>query len=166
MRTFPTAASDDARTTLEAIPAWLVQFDPFEAEELKNDWRNGQQFAYPAVNRNTHAIAAGDLVYFWVYGLEGASGIYGVGVATGRVMQRPHAKNYRDPDGPRALRDSVEVDLDRFLREPILTRIEMKADPVFAAFDLFKMPNRPNAFTVTREESAVVLARMEQVMGR
>jgi hypothetical protein len=62
--------------------------------------------------------------------------------------------------------DSAEINLGTFFGEPVLTQEEMKADRVFAAFALFTMPNRTNAFTVTREQSAVVLARLEEVLGR
>lgn len=165
MDTFTTVAPTSSHEDLTALPAWLVQYSPRSARALQRSWNSGDDFEYPAVDRHADEIQLDDIVLFWVSGPGVKAGIIGWGVASGNVEELEHAKDYHDPDGPRALRDSAEVAMCAVFDEPIITRTELKQHPAFADFDLFRMPNRPNAFAVSRDQWTFVLSRMEEVLG-
>ncbi|MDI6910461.1 EVE domain-containing protein [Nocardioides sp.] len=156
----------DNRADLTALPAWLVQYSPRSAKALQRSWNEGEDFEYPAIDRHTDEIREDDIVLFWVSGPGTESGVIGWGIASGHIEELEHAKNYNDPDGPKALRDSAEVSLCSVFDTPIITRDELKEHLAFADFDLFRMANRPNAFAVTREQWTVIFARLEEVLGR
>ncbi|WP_307494784.1 EVE domain-containing protein [Cellulomonas humilata] len=156
-------------TTLAAEPGHLVQLRPAAAADLLEDWYGSQDddecLWYPAIDRNVDQIAAGDLVYFWVSGAGDAAGLVGVGVATGEFEELEHARNYADPEGLRSLRNSAEVSVVWVTDKPVITRTELKRLDLFIDFDLFRMPRRANAFTVTREQAAVFNQRLTAVIG-
>jgi len=154
------------REDLTALPAWLVQYSPRSARALQRSWNEGEDFEYPAIDRHTDEIREDDIILFWVSGPTAKSGIIGWGIASGHVQELEHAKNYNDPDGAKALRESAEVSLCSVFDEPIITRNELKELQAFAGFDLFRMANRPNAFAVTREQWTIILARLTEVLGR
>lgn len=159
------AGRADNQEDLTALPAWLVQYSPRSARALQRSWNEGEDFEYPAIDRHADEIREDDIVLFWVSGPGRESGVIGWGIATGHTEELEHAKNYNDPAGAKALRDSAEVSLCSVFDQPIITRAELKEHPAFADFDLFRMPNRPNAFGVTREQWTVVFARLEEVLG-
>lgn len=165
MRTL-SCETTDRREDLTALPAWLVQYSPRSARALQRSWNEGEDFEYPAIDRHADEIHEDDIVLFWVSGPGAESGVIGWGIATGQIEELEHAKNYNDPDGAKALRDSAEVSLCSIFDEPIITRDELKEHHAFADFDLFRMANRPNAFAVTREQWAVIFVRLEEVLGR
>ncbi len=156
----------DSRGNLTGLPVWLVQYSPRSAAALQRSWNSGEDFEYPAIDRHIDEIREDDIVLFWVSGPSKKAGVFGWGIATGVIEDLEHAKNYHDPDGPRALRDSAEVSLCCVFDEPIITRDELKQHTEFEDFDLFRMPNRPNLFTVSREQWAIILRRLEEVLGR
>ena len=156
----------DTDDDITALPAWLVQYSPRSAKALQRSWNSGEDFEYPAIDRHTDEIREDDIILFWVSGPSRTSGVIGWGIATGHIEELEHAKNYNDPDGAKALRDSAEVSLCSVFDQPIITRDELKEHPAFADFDLFRMANRPNAFAVTREQWTLILARLEEAMGR
>lgn len=164
-KTLTTPGAGDRHEDLTALPAWLVQYSPRSAAALQSSWLAGEDFEYPAIDRHVDEIRQDDIILFWVSGPARKSGIIGWGIATGNIEELEHAKSYHDPEGPRALRDSAEVSICWVFDQPIITREELKRCPAFAAFDLFRMPNRPNAFVVSREQWTVFLARLEEVMG-
>lgn len=164
--TLTTVGATDSHEDLTALPAWLVQYSPRSARALQRTWNAGEDFEYPAIDRHVDEIREGDIVAFWVSGASTKAGIIGWGIASGHVEELEHAKNYNDPDGARGLRDSAEVSICSIFDQPIITRYELKKHRAFADFDLFRMPNRPNAFAVTREQWTIILARLEEVLGR
>ncbi|GAB3862579.1 hypothetical protein GCM10028801_28320 [Nocardioides maradonensis] len=164
--TLTQGSTDAAIKQYAATPAWLVQYAPASADSLLRRWEAGEDFEYPAVNRHSDDIRLDHFVIFWRSGASDTAGVVGWGVTSGVVEEREHARSYHEPDGPRALRDSVEVALACVFDEPILTRAEMKQLPEFADFELFQMPNRPNAFAVSRAQWGVILRRLEEVLGR
>jgi hypothetical protein len=147
-------------------PAHLMQYDRRSADALVASWADGADFEQPAVSRRTDAISLDDLIFFWVTGTAEKAGLIGVGVASGRLLSLEHPVSYRDQQGPRVLRDSAEVALYCVFDTPVVTRADLLADPAFADFDLFAMPNRPNAFRVTAEQAALLVQRVEAVLGR
>ena len=151
---------------LLAVPVWLIQYSPRGAQALLRSWASGEDFEYPKTDRNVHSIREGDIVLFWVSGAGAKAGVFGFGLATGNVEKLDHAKNYKDPDGPRTQCDSAEVSLAAVFEAPVCTREELREIPAFADYDLFRMPNRPNAFAVTPEQWQVIHGRLEEVMGR
>lgn len=166
MNAITTASRTGSHEDLTKLPTWLVQYSPRSAKALQQSWNSGEDFEYPAIDRHTDELREDDIVLFWVSGSGSESGVIGWGIASGHVEELEHAKNYNDPDGARALRDSAEVSLCSVFDQPIITRDELKEHPAFADFDLFRMANRPNAFAVTRGQWTLVLARLEQVLGR
>ena len=159
-----TAGRPGTPEDLGVIPTWLVQYNPRGAREFLGLWNAGDDFAYPAVDRHVTDIAENDFVLFWVSGKD--AGVIGWGIASGQSEELRHPKDYRDPDGPRALRTSAEVALCCTFDEPIITREELQRVPEFDDFDRFRMPNRPNAFEVTEPQWRVILRRLEEVLGR
>lgn len=166
MNTVTTVGATDSHEDLTALPAWLVQYSPRSTRALQRSWNSGEDFEYPAIDRHVDEIRENDIVLFWVSGPSTTAGIIGWGIATGHVEELEHAKNYHDPDGPRALRDSAEVSICSVFDEPVITRDELKQHPAFADFDLFRMPNRTNAFVVSHAQWAVIFARLVEVLGR
>lgn len=158
-------ASDGLPEDLTVLPAWLIQYNPRSALELQHSWVEGTDTEYPAVDRNAEGIGRDDIVLFWVSGPAAKAGVFAYGVASGRVEEREHPKSYHDPDGARALRTSAEVDVADVFANPIITRAELKRLPEFADFELFRMPNRTNAFVVTRQQWAIILDRISKVSG-
>ncbi|MGQ2912113.1 EVE domain-containing protein [Aeromicrobium sp.] len=152
-------------TDILDMPTWLFQYSPRSAKDLQNGWEAGAELDYPALDRHADEIKMDDFVLFWVSGPAKEAGIIGWGLASGHLEERDHAKNYHDPDGPRSLRASLEVNLCSVFDRPIITREELKQHPVFEDFDLFAMPNRSNAFTVTAEQWAVIFARIDQKLA-
>ena len=147
-------------------PTWVVQYNPRSAQLLRRSWQGGEDFEYPNVDRHADEIHADDFILFWVSGPGAEAGVIGVGVASGVNEVRDHPKSYRDPEGPTVLRNSAEVALACVFIDPVVTRDELRRHPEFDEFDLFRMPNRPNAFPVTPEQWAIIFRRMEEVLGQ
>lgn len=152
-------------TTMRFRKTVLVQLNADSARWMFRDWNRGEDFYYPAVSRHTDDIELDDLVLFWVSGPSDTAGVVGFGIATGDLPQLEHPVSYRNPDGPTTLRDSAEVAVAWVSDKAVLTRSELARHAAFTEFELFKMPNRPNAFAVTDEQSAVVLDRLKSVLG-
>lgn len=149
------------------LPAWLIQYDAAEVAEVKSDWDAGRNddVVHPAINRHTDRIEWDDLIFVWRAGAGNKAGIVGLGLA-GNIDAREHAKNYQDPEGPRALRDTLDVQLVWFTDQPVLTRTDLKKNAAFADFELFRMPNRPNAFAVSDAQRDFIIARLQEVIGK
>lgn len=150
---------------LTELPAWLVQYSPRSAHGLRRRWNEGEDTEDPAVDRHLGDIGLDHIILFWVSGHAKRAGIIGWGITSGLVRELDHAKSYHDPDGPRAQRTSAEVEVCEVFDTPIITRHELKKLPEFGGFELFRMPNRSNAFAVTRQQWAIILDRIEMVMG-
>lgn len=159
-------ASSLTTAQIAAMPVWLFQYSPRSARALQLSWNAGEDFEYPALDRHADDIRLDDIVLFWRSGRGDTAGLIGFGVASGVIEELSHPRNYQDPDGPRALRKSAEAALCCVFDEPVITRSELKQSPEFADFDLFRMPNRANAFEVTAAQWAIVRDRIEEVMGR
>lgn len=149
-----------------SLMAWMVQYSPRTAGELRRDWNAGNDFEYPNVGRHADQIRANDIVLFWVFGPGDQAGVIGFGLASGEVEKLWHSKDYDKPDGPRVLRQSAEVCLCWVFDNPVMTRTELQQYNEFAKFDLFRMPNRSNAFEVTGAQWAIIMRRLQEVLGR
>lgn len=161
--TMGSSSGDD--TDILNAPAWLFQYNPHSAANLLNAWNVGDDLEYPAIDRHADEINIDDFILFWISGPAKEAGIIGWGLASGHFQELDHAKNYQDPDGPRGLRTSLEVDLCNVFDRPIITREELKQHPAFEDFDLFAMPNRSNAFAVTAEQWVIIFARIDQKLA-
>lgn len=161
--TTPSSAADNA--DILSVPTWLFQYSARSTADLQSGWNAGHDLEYPPVDQHADQINEDDFILFWVSGPAKEAGIIGWGLASGHFEELEHAKNYQDPDGPRSLRTSLEVDLCTVFDAPIITRDELRRHPAFEDFDLFTMPNRSNAFTVTAEQWAVIFARIDQKLA-
>lgn len=143
----------------------LFQFNPTSANDLFLDYEAGEEVWWVNIDRNTDKVAFDNLVFFWVSGAPHKAGIVGVGVASGEFDELEHPVSYQDPEGPPRLRTSTQVALAWVDDKPILTRAEMKGLDLFTDFELFKMPNRQNAFEVDSRQAEFILDRIKAVIG-
>lgn len=157
--------SDGLPEDLTELPAWLIQYNPRSTLALQRSWVAGDDVQDPPVDRYAADFGADHIILFWVSGPADKAGVIGWGITSGLIQDVDHPRSYHDPDGPRAMRTSVEVEVCDVFADPIITRAELKRLPEFADFELFQMPNRSNAFAVTRQQWAIILDRIEQVSG-
>ncbi len=160
-----TTATYEDHPDAESQTAWLVQYSPRTARELWLGWNAGEDFEYPNVDRHADEIREDDIVLFWVSGPGHQAGLIGFGVASGEIESLSHPRDYHKPDGPWMLRRSAEVSVCAVFDTPVTTRTELKQHPEFADFPLFRMPNRPNAFEVTGDQWAIIMRRLQEVLG-
>jgi hypothetical protein len=166
----PSSAGTSALTTawpkfnssedLLRTPAWVVQYNPTSAALLRGEWDAMTDEVFeeeglpetPDIARHLDEIRPGDFILFWVSGPGDGAGLYAWGNASGEVTEGDYPERWSDPDGPR-----VEVEIGDVFSEPFVTRSALKELPEFEDFELFSMPNRPNAFAVTPEQWSIIL---------
>jgi predicted RNA-binding protein with PUA-like domain len=155
----------NTREDLLNTPAWIVQYKPASVALLREEWdfitdeeldEEGLS-EVPDVSRHLDEIRRGDFILFWIAGPGNSAGLYAYGNATGEVIQGRYPKRWSDPDGEQVTKSGMEVLVSNVLEEPFVTRTTLKALPEFADFELFRMPNRPNAFAVTPEQWSIIL---------
>ena len=137
--------------------AWLIQF---LEQGVVDEYLDPTDVVWPAVSRFQADIAAGDRVVLWAAGAGDTAGVFAVGVVDGAVEEVDHAADYRDPGGKRRMRPSMPVRYTHFFDERRISRAELKADPVFDGFSLFRRANQQNPFPLTDEQWDVVWSRV------
>lgn len=153
------------REDLLKTPAWVVQYDPTSAALLREEWDaiTDEEFdeeglpETPDIARHLDEIRPGDFILFWVFGPGDSAGLYAWGNASGEVSEHDYPKHWSDPDGPVARKTGMEVQIGAVFPEPFVTRTALKQHREFDDFELFTMPNRPNAFAVTPEQWSIIL---------
>ena len=147
------------------VPAWVVQYKSDSAATLREEWNTipDEEFdeiglaEVPDVSRHLDDIRPGDIILFWIAGPGDSAGIYAWGQATGEIIQGNYPKRWSEPDGQQVLKSGMEVLISNVFEKPFVTRTALKACREFDDFDLFRMPNRPNAFAVSPEQWSIIL---------
>ena len=155
----------NSREDLLKTPAWIVQYNPTSAAWLREEWDaiTDEEFEEegleetPDMARHLDEIRPGDFILFWVSGPGDTAGLYAWGNASGEVTECDYPKRWSDPDGPRVRKTGMHVQVGDVFSEPFVTRSALKEFPEFKDFELFRMPNRPNAFAVTPEQWSIIL---------
>jgi hypothetical protein len=143
----------------------LLQFNRTTLGNLLADYDAGVDSWWVNVDRNADRFHFDDLVFLWVSGPADKAGIVGCGVASGDFKEMEHPASYQEPARGRKLRLSTEIFWAWVGDTPVLTRAEMKPLGLFADFELFTMPNRPNAFTVNWAQAEFIVDRIKAVIG-
>lgn len=150
--------------TIATKGAHLFQFNAATAKNLYLDCESGVESWWVNIDRNTDAMELEGLVFVWVSGPSDKAGIIGFGVASGEFDERDHPASYNNPQGPRRQRLSTEIFWAWVGQDPVVTRADIKTLDLFADFDLFKMPNRQNAFAVNGAQASFIIDRLKAVM--
>jgi len=154
----------NSREDILRTPAWVVQYDPNSAALLREEWDSitDEEFEVegfpqtPNITRHLDEIRPGDFILFWVSGPGDTAGLYAWGNASGEATEDDYPKRWSDPDGPLVQKPGMEVYVCDVFSEPFVTRSVLQALPEFKDFELFEMPNRPNAFAVTPEQWSII----------
>lgn len=143
---------DDLRRT------WIIQVHRPEAINLVESLQAGDAYFTTPIDRHLLDVRVGDVVLLWVTGRGSAAGIFGAGWVTDSMVMAEHRRDYGDAGSPRVLRPSIEVFLEFAKDWVMISRPELRAREGFDAadFELFTMPNRPNAFAVNEPQHRVI----------
>ncbi|MFL4476120.1 hypothetical protein ACIPVK_19170 [Paeniglutamicibacter sp. MACA_103] len=143
---------------------WMIQVDEGTVEEISQDFvhrGNRAQHRLPA-NRMTMEPLAGDPVVLWRKG----SGVKAGAVALGfiaEVVEAFHARNYRETRQEKdTLRRSVNMVVTHLFTEDPVLRVELKEDPRFADFTMFKRGGAQvaNPWELEKEQFEAITERM------
>lgn len=157
-------ADQDELNKLIRTPAWLVQYKPYSAEDLRARWdeaAEGIDFPEtPHVGRRIDEMRVGDFVLFWVSGSDDTAGGFAWGNVSGEPSEHDYPADWNDPDGPVVQKPGLEVLIADVFDEPFVTRAALKAIPEFEDFDVFGMPNASNVFRVTSAQWEILFHRL------
>lgn len=144
--------------------AWLVQYKPSSAEELRMEWNatteEDEVCESPNIGRRIDEIGLGDFVVFWVSGPGDSAGAFAWGNASGDPDEFEYPKDWNDPLGPRVKKPGMEVLVGDVFEERFISRSDLKDFPEFQDFELFTMPNATNVFRVTPAQWKIIFHRL------
>ncbi len=115
---------------------WILQMPSYEIIDLI---QLGLVDFWPAVDGfNSTEVHSGDRVVVWQMGSGDDAGAVGLGTFIGNARHLVHPVDYRDPDGPTRARLSRQVRFTHWFPDEMVLRTDLRKDPAFADFLLFK----------------------------
>ncbi|WP_411733204.1 hypothetical protein [Paeniglutamicibacter sp.] len=148
---------------MDAIDTWLIQVDVETVEE------HAQQIAYaeepepfwPVADRSGTNPQVGDRLVLWQMGAGEIAGAVALGVVSETGM-RYHDPDYHLKTEEDKLRRSVHMHFTHWFRDARVTRVELKEDPRFEGFVMFKPygPVGKNPWALTDAQWDAISERM------